>query len=351
MDSRVRAYADLLLDYSIGVRAGWQVLVATTVEALPLARELSRGLGERGAWALTRLVPGNPYPVDLDWVEAAPAELASDQAPLEREVLAGIDASVFVLAPTPGRTASTPEAERAHRAQLLALRARGRSGEIPSVRCDFPCAFFAEAAGLPLAEYEDLFYAACLRDWPAEGRRMRSVGERLAGAREVRIRSGDTDLRLSLSGRAGIVDDGHANVPGGEVFFSPVEESVEGEIVFDVPTGGARGVRLVFRGGEVVEASAAEGDERLQAALATDDGARRAGELGVGCNDGIGRPTGNVLFDEKLAGTIHLALGDGFPQIGGRNRSLLHWDLIKDLKPGGELLVDDEVVQRDGVWL
>ena len=351
MDSRVRAYADLLLDYSIEVEPGWQVLVATTIEALPLARELSRGLGARGAWALTRLVPGNPYPVDLDWIEAAPGDLASQQAPLERELLAGIDASVFALAPSVGRTAATPEAERAHRAQLLALRARGRSGEIPSVRCDFPCAFFAEAAGLTLEEYEDLFYAACLRDWPAEGERMRSVGERLAGAGEVRITGDRTDLRLSLAGREGLVDDGHANVPGGEVFFSPVEDSVEGEILFDVPTGTTRDVRLVFRNGDVVEASAAEGDERLQAPHATDDGARRAGELGIGCNDGIPRPTGNVLFDEKLAGTIHLALGDGFPQIGGRNRSLLHWDLIKDLKPGGELLVDGEVVQRNGVWL
>ena len=101
----------------------------------------------------------------------------------------------------------------------------------------------------------------------------------------------------------------------------------------------------------VDDPGAAEGDEKLQAALATDDGARRAGELGIGCNDGIPRPAGNVLFDEKLAGTIHLALGDGFPQIGGRNHSLLHWDLVKDLKRGGELHVDGEVVQRDGAWL
>jgi len=351
MDSRVRAYADLLLDYSIGVQRGWQVLVATTTEALPLARELSRGLAARGAWALTRLVPGAPCPVDLDWIEAAPPDLADELPPLEREVLAGIDASIFVLAPIPGRVAATPDAERAQRAHLLELRARGRRDEIPSVRCDFPCEHFAVLAGLPLAEYQTLFYDACLRDWPAEEERMRVVRDRLAGAAELRIVGEGTDLRLSLAGRAGIVDDGHMNVPGGEVFFSPVEESLEGEISFDVPTGGTRDVRLVFRDGEVVEASAADGDEKLQAALATDDGARRAGELGIGCNDGIPRPTGNVLFDEKLAGTVHVALGDGFPQIGGRNRSRLHWDLVKDLKRGGELHVDGEVVQRDGVWL
>jgi aminopeptidase len=350
-DPRVRAYADLLLDYSLGVQPGWQVLVATTAEALPLARELSRGLGARGAWALTRLVPGNPYPVDLDWIEAAPAELASEPAPLEREVLGRIDASVFALAPAPGRVPATAGAERAHRAQLLAYRARGRSDEIPSVRCDFPCAFFAAAAGLPLEEYEELFYDACLRDWPAEGERMRAVRDRLAGAADVRMVGAGTDLRLSLAGRPGAVDDGHANVPGGEVYFCPVEDSLEGTISFDVPTGNARDVSLTFRSGEVVEASASEGQEHLDRVLAIDDGARRAGELGIGCNDGIPRPTGNVLFDEKLAGTIHVALGDGFPQLGGRNRSALHWDLVKDMKPGGELWIDGALAQRDGVWL
>ena len=277
--------------------------------------------------------------------------MSASRAPPQRDVLAGLDASVFAFAPGVGRVPATAATERAHRAQLLALRARGRRNEIPSVRCDFPCAQFAAAAGLSLDEYADLFYAACLRDWDAERRRMEPIRDRLAGAREVRIVGDGTDLTLSLDGRPGLVDDGHANVPGGEVFFSPVEESLEGEIVFDVPTGGTRDVRLVFRAGEVVEASAAEGDERLRAALATDDGARRAGELGVGCNDGIPRPTGNVLFDEKLAGTIHLALGDGFPQIGGRNRSALHWDLIKDLGRSGELHVDGHVVQRDGAWL
>jgi len=270
MDPRVRAYADLLLDYSLEVRPGQQVLVASTTEALPLSRELSRGVGARGAWALTRLVAGNPYPVDLDWIEAAPPELAAEPPPLERDVLAGVDASIFVLAPSPDRTAATPEAERAQRAQLLAYRARGRANEIPSVRCDFPCVFFAELAGLDLAAYEDLFYAACLRDWPAERARMQPVLERLSGAREVRVVGEGTDLRLSLEGRDGLIDDGHANVPGGEVFFSPVEDSLDGEIAFDVPTGRTRDVRLVFRAGEVVEASAGEGEERLRTALATD---------------------------------------------------------------------------------
>lgn len=352
-DPRVAAYAKLLVDRCIGTRPGWQVLVVTTTEARPLAQELSRQLAARGAYALRRVSFGSPLPVDHDWVEAAPAELAATLPPLEQHVLDNIDASIFVLAPEPGGNV-TPEVRQALTAQLLAYRARGRAREIPTVRCDFPCRAFAERAGLPLAEYEDLFYAACLRDWDAEGRRMEPLRARLQAASELRVVAEGTDLRLGLLGREWAIDDGHQNVPGGEIYTSPVEESVEGEIRFDVPAftmgGEVRGARLVFRGGEVVEASADEGEEALLQALATDAGARRAGELGVGCNAGITRGMLNVLFDEKMAGTVHLALGDGFRQLGGRNTSGIHWDLVRDLRGGGEIWCDGELVQKDGAW-
>ncbi|MDQ4029426.1 MAG: aminopeptidase, partial [Actinomycetota bacterium] len=174
------------------------------------------------------------------------------------------------------------------------------------------------------------FYAACLRDWEGERRRMQPVQERLDAASELRILGEDTDLRLSLAGRPSAIDDGHMNVPGGEVFACPVEDSAEGEIRFSFPSGRVEGVRLAFRGGEVVEASADEGDELLRETLATDEGARRLGEVGIGCNDGITRHLNNVLFDEKMAGTVHLALGYGFEFLGGRNRSDLHWDLVTE---------------------
>ena len=139
------------------------------------------------------------------------------------------------------------------------------------------------------------------------------------------------------------------------MFTSPVEDSLEGRILLDVPSHSTDGlvakIRLRFEGGEVVDASAETGEPALLRAIATDEGARRAGEFGVGCNRALTRPLRNVLFDEKMAGTVHLALGAGFPQLGGRNESALHWDVIKDLRGGGELLVDGVVVQRDGEWL
>jgi aminopeptidase len=339
----------------VGVQPGWHVLVATTTEARPLAQELSRLIAERGAWALPRISFGAPLPGDLDWVEAAPAELRAQLPPLERELLDRIDASIFVLAPEAGRVPSHT-AMGALTAQLLAYRARGRAREIPSVRCDYPCDAFAERAGLSLAEYTDVFYSACLRDWDAEATRMRPVLERLDRASTVRITGWETDLALSLDGRRGEIDDGHLNVPGGEVFWSPVEDATEGRILFDLPLRTARGevagVRLRFERGVVVEASAEAGQDVLDRVLETDAGARRLGELGVGLNDATKRPLRNVLFDEKLDGTIHLALGDGFTHLGGTNHSSVHADLIKDLNlPGSTIECDGEVVFRDGRWL
>jgi aminopeptidase len=352
-DPRIEAYARLLVERCIDPEPGWHVLVATTSEAEPLARELSRQLARRGAHALTRIHFGGLYPLDVDWIAAAPAELASDLPPLEQAVVDAVDGSIFVLAPAdpPTDAELTPEQRRAFRSRLVAYRARGRAGDAREVRCDFPTAHFARQAGLSLAEYEDVFYDACLRDWDAEGRRMQPVLERFDRADEVRIVGAGTELTLSLGGRQGSIDDGHANVPGGEVYYCPVEDSVEGVVEFDFPSGKVEGVRLVLRGGEVVEASAAAGEDLLHSSLDTDAGARRFGELGLGCNEGITRHLRNVLFDEKMAGTIHLALGVGFPRIGGRNESALHWDLVKDMRPGGELWCDGELVQRDGRWL
>ncbi|MDF2751320.1 MAG: leucyl aminopeptidase [Gaiellaceae bacterium] len=348
-------YARLLVERCIDPEPGWQVLVATTTEARPLAQELSRLLAERGAYALTRIAFGGAFPVDLDWIEAAAPEVAPTLAPLERRVLDEIDGSIFVLAPEPEPRRLDDAAARAFRTHVTAYRDRGRAGTIPSVRCDFPCPAYAERADLTLEAFADVLYEACLRDWDEERRLMEPVRARLDAAREVRILGEETDLRLSLEGRTALVDDGHLNVPGGEVFTSPVEDSLEGRILLDVPSHSTDGlvakIRLRFEGGEVVDASAETGEPALLRAIATDEGARRAGEFGVGCNRALTRPLRNVLFDEKMAGTVHLALGAGFPQLGGRNESALHWDVIKDLRGGGELLVDGVVVQRDGEWL
>ena len=174
----------------------------------------------------------------------------------------------------------------------------------------------------------------------------------LSAAEEVRIVAPGTDLRLNVAGRQWVNSDGKRNMPSGEVFTGPHEDSAEGYIHYDLPTTfqgrRVRDIRLRFQEGRVTEAVAGEGDDALQAALATDAGARFVGELGIGTNTGIQRPSMNILFDEKMSGTVHLALGNSYPETGGTNQSALHWDMIRDLRPGGDILLDGQLWQHDG---
>jgi aminopeptidase len=221
---------------------------------------------------------------------------------------------------------------------------------------EYPTEAAAAEAGMRFDEYADFVFDACLLDWDAEEERMGEIKDRFDRARTVRIVGEGTDLTLGIEGREGVVSAGFRNMPDGEVFYCPVEDTAEGVITYaEFPAvylgHDVVGARLVFRGGEVVEATAEEGQDFLRQILATDEGASRLGELGLGCNPRITRFTRNVLFDEKIDGTVHLAVGASYTYAGGRNESAVHWDMVKDLRPGGEIAIDGETVQRDGRWL
>jgi aminopeptidase len=179
--------------------------------------------------------------------------------------------------------------------------------------------------------------------------------ERLEEARELRIVGPGTDLTLSVEGRTFVNSAGRRNMPCGEVFTGPIEDSANGHVTFGVPaTIGGRevaGARLRFDGGKVVESEAEKGGEYLESLLDTDAGARYLGEVGIGTNYNIGRASGNVLFDEKLGGTVHLAIGRSYKETGGLNDSSVHTDLVCDLREGGELYADGELIQKDGRFL
>jgi aminopeptidase len=181
------------------------------------------------------------------------------------------------------------------------------------------------------------------------------LAERLSAASEIRIEAEGTDLRLSVAGRTWINSDGRRNMPSGEVFTGPVEDSAEGRIRFGIPSSPrgveVAGIELEFRAGRVVDARAERGHDYLLATLDTDPGARRLGEIGIGTNAGIDRPVGAILFDEKIGGTVHLAVGRSYPETGGTNESAVHWDMICDLRRGGTLYADGEPIQRDGRFL
>ena len=358
VDPRVEAYARLLVERCLDVQPGWQVALFSSDLARPLMLELLRQLARRGAYALPRVsVTESLLFREPAWAAEAPEDLLRELAPLERAFYDGIDAYVVAYAPENTREGSdvSPGRQALLREALRPIVPRILNFEIRWVACVYPTPALAQEAGMTTAAFEDFVYDACLRDWDAEGERMRRIADRFDAAETVRVVGPGTDLTFSLAGRQGKVDAGDANMPAGEVFYSPVEDSAEGVVTFsEYPAwyGGfqLRGVRLRFEGGRVVDASADNDEEFLLATLDTDEGARVLGEFGIGCNPAITEPMGNPLFDEKIYGTIHLALGAGFPMLGGTNESGVHWDIVKELREDGELWCDGELVQKNGEW-
>jgi aminopeptidase len=358
-DPRVGELAELLVDRCLDVRPRWQVSVRATPLARPLVTEVARAIARRGAYYLPRINWGpDRFRADLDWALEAPLELLGELPPIERYAAEQEDARLTIRSPEDVHAgAELDPARRVLLQQAMAPASkRARNLEVRWAVVEYPTAAAAEQAGMSLAEYTDFVFDACLLDWDAEEERLREIKARFDRGSTVRIVGADTDLTLGIEGREGVVSAGFRNLPDGEVFYSPVEDTAEGVITFSefpaVYLGhDVLGARLVFSGGEIVEATADEGEEFLRQVLATDAGASRLGELGLGCNPRITRFTRNVLFDEKIDGTVHLAVGASYTYTGGRNESAVHWDLVKDLRRGGELSVDGEIVQRDGDWL
>jgi aminopeptidase len=358
-DPRVRALAELMVGRCLDVQPGWQVSVRASPLARPLVREVARAIGRRGAYYLPRINWGpERFRADLDWALEAPLELLGELPPIEAHQVAEEDARLTIRAPEDVHAGAELDAERRRLLQQAGEPAsrRARALDVRWALVEYPTEAAAAEAGMTLDEYADFIFDACLLDWDAEEERMRRVKERFDAAAAVRIQGEGTDLTIGIEGREGVVSAGFRNMPDGEVFYCPVEDTAEGVITYaEFPAvylgHDVVGAQLVFRGGTVVEATADEGQDFLRQILATDEGASRLGELGLGCNPRITRFTRNVLFDEKIDGTVHLAVGASYTYAGGKNESAVHWDMVKDLRPGGEIAVDGEVVQRDGRWL
>ena len=356
-DPRVEQYGKLLVEQCLDVQPGWQVVVSGGVLARPLIEVVGKLLGQRGAYAIQRLsLTGQA--INVPWAQEAPHELFDNPPEIETHVFQKADAWVGIEAPENTRELAGVDPEVLGRIQagLRPHVERVFTYDLKWVGCQFPTPALAQDAGMSLAEFEDFLYGACLLDWEAERERMSRYAERFDAADEVRIAAEGTDLTLSVAGRKGFVDAGGANIPGGEFFCSPLEDSATGTIAFtEFPAvyGGreVKGIRLDFEQGKVVDASAEANEDFLIEMLDLDDGSRRLGELGIGCNPRITQHMKNTLFDEKIDGTVHVALGNGLPEVGGENISQLHWDIVKDLREGGRIELDGELVQEDGKWL
>jgi aminopeptidase len=346
------AFAALLCDYCLEVQPGQQAVVRTTSLAAPLVLALQRALLEREAWPLLRIsLPGQE---EGFWSAARDVHL-DGFAPTELTEAQGTDASIAIQAPE--NTRALAGVDPARTARAARARAPVREASLNRRWCVtlWPTAAGAQQAGMGTGEFAAFVARALFLDradpiaaWQELRARQQRLVERLGRARELRVEAEGTDLTLNVEGRTWINSDGRRNMPSGEVFTGPHEDSAEGRIRFGVPSSPrgveVAGIELEFREGRVVSARADRGDDVLQAMLATDDGARRLGELGIGTNNGIDRPVGTILFDEKIGGTVHLALGRSYPETGGTNESAVHWDMICDLRDGGRLLADGEPI-------
>lgn len=364
-DPRVDKMAELLVDYSIAVRPGQKVVIQGSTLAEPLIRALYARVLRAGGFPLVMAqVPG----LDEIFYRLASDDQLQHVAPPVKQIMETYDGLIAVMG-----SANTKSLSRVPPAKLaLNQKAGGEitrifmrrtaAKEMRWVGTLFPTASAAQDAEMGLLEFEDLVYNACMPDandpigyWKKFSAWQQKLVDWLRGKKEVHVIGPDTDLRLSIEGRPFINCDGRANMPDGEVFTSPVEGSVEGHVRYTFPAvyrgREVENVRLTLEKGRVVEARADKGEDFLNQTLDIDPGARIPGEFAIGTNTGVTRFMRNTLFDEKISGTFHMALGASIPESGGTNISAVHWDMVCDLRPGGEIRVDGEVIHKNGTFV
>ncbi|HEY7002802.1 MAG TPA: aminopeptidase [Gaiellaceae bacterium] len=365
IDPRVARLADLIVDYSLELGAGQIFRIDALDAGAPLALALYRSAIRAGA---------HPYlSIGLEGTLELLLEHGNDDqidyiAPQHWDEIEEIDAIATVWSESNTRALSRVDPGR-HASYLAAQRRlhnrrweRIAAGEMRWCGTLFPTSAHAQDAGMSLASYEDFVFSACHVDtgdaaehWRLVASSLRARAKTLDTVKELHILGPDTDLKVSVEGRTWISAEGSYNMPDGEVFTSPVENATEGEIRYTFPAiyhgREVEDIRLRFEGGKVVQAEAARGDDYLKTLLDMDEGARILGEVAFGLNYEIDRFTRNILFDEKIGGTMHLALGSAFSQAGGSNTSGLHWDMICDLREEGEVYADGELVWQAGQFL
>lgn len=365
-DSRLDKLANVLVTYSVAVKKDDVVRINGSTVALPLVRAVYREVLRAGGHPLLRL--SDDECVDLFYAEAGARQL-SHLSPLAMKEIETIDCTIGIWANEntksmsrvePARQAAVSQARRPIMKTFVERAALRGKSKLRWTGTQFPCQSAAQDAERSLAEYEEFVFAAGLLDrkdpaaeWRKISQRQQKLADVLNKGREIRFRTPNgTDLRLGVKGRRWINCDGHENFPDGEVFTGPIEDATEGTVVYSFPAvhGGreVHDIRLTFKAGKVVDACASKGEDFLIKMLDQDKGARILGEIAVGTNYAIGEYTKNTLFDEKIGGTFHAAVGSAYPETGGKNQSGLHWDMVCDLRSGGTIEVDGKVISRNG---
>jgi aminopeptidase len=371
-DPRVETVAKILVDYSVEVRPNQLVMISGAPEGAPLILAVYQRVLERGAnpflWVGQQGIEWTMF--GLEGAEELLYAYASDAQldyvpPFMSDIIEQIDASISIWADVNTRHFTKADPVKQSR-RAVAMRPldnrfteRAAKKELRWTLTLYPTQAFAQDAEMSLREFEDFVYNGCLVHEPDPISAWRRVSEEqqrivdwLNKARQIHIVGPDTDLKLEVAGRNWRNCDGHGNFPDGEIYTGPIEDSVNGYIRYTYPTCNfgreVEDIRLQFKDGQVIKATTAKNEQFLLKMLETDEGARYVGEFAFGTNFGIQEYTKNMLLDEKIGGTIHLALGEGYPESGSKNKSAIHWDMVCDLRNGGEVRVDETLFLKDG---
>jgi aminopeptidase len=370
-DPRTERLATVLIQYSAALRPGDRVLIEAETAAEPLVRALFERALQAGAHphlALSLAGQDTYTGIDDAFLRLASDDQIDYPPPFLQTAYQEFESRIRVHSSSNTRllmradTARMARRQRAVQSLLRTQMERGGRGEFRWVTTIFPTIGHAHDAEMSLTEFEDYVFGAChvegeddpVAHWQAVEKRQAHWAEAFAGHDQVEIRGPDCDLRLSIRDRTFISSCGTHNMPDGEIFTGPVEASVEGWARFAFPLvykgREVEGVELTFQGGRVQSWKASKNQDFLESMLATDDGARYLGEFGIGTNAALQQLTRNILLDEKIGGTIHLALGAGYPDTGSHNHSAIHWDMLVEMRRDSEIRVDGELVYQNGAF-
>jgi aminopeptidase len=360
MDPRVREHAEVIAEHSTGIESGDRVVIAMPAAAEDLAVALHEVCGDRGA---TPVYLNNSDRASRAFLRAAAdGDGEAEFETPEHQLALHEAADVFLIARGGANVTEQSDVAPATNAAWRRAYQPVQRERLSKTWCltQFPSTGHAQLAGMSTEAYEGFVWDAVTMDWDAQRDHQAQMKEILDEGKEVRIRSGaETEITMSVAGNRTLNDYGEKNLPGGEVFTAPVRESVEGEVHFDLPLyrqgREIEGVRLTFVDGRVESFSAERNEAVLESILDTDEGARYLGELGIGMNRNIDRFTYNMLFDEKMGDTVHMAVGSAYGETVGEentvNESAEHVDMIVDMSEDSTIEVDGEVVQQDGTFV
>ena len=354
LDLRTKKLAQLAVRYSVFVKPDEKVIISGGAEAIPFLVELYKEIILQKAHPIIKV--GLPNVADFFYKYATEKQIKYFPQ-YWMDTVKQADKYIGVHTETNTRELTSADSKKISARQKIVHKISeyvcNEKDKIRRCTIAYPVQALAQEAEMSLTEYENFVYQACLQDWKKLGKQLDKIKNKFAKGKEVHLIGKDVDLKFSIKNKNAVADKGEENMPGGEVFMAPVRESLNGFIKFDYPAiksgKEVTDIFLRFENGKVVESNASKNHEFLKEMLATDKNSSYVGEFGIGCNPKINKFTKNLLFDEKIGGTIHLALGMAYKENGGGNDSAIHWDIVKDMSKA-KIILDNKVVQNNGKW-